>query len=167
MNSSTELPQTEHWKSPRQQVWRRFAKNRLAVTSGVLLLIVLAFVLAYPAVAPYGPDQLSDNQFQPPSRTHWLGTDVHGRDELVRLCCGAQISMLVGAVGASVSLIIGVLWGALAGYSGGHLDGAMMRFVDVLYSLPSGAFPAIIRRARSNRQSLAGLPALDLPKLRR
>lgn len=137
MNSSIELPQTEHWESPRQQVWRRFVKNRLAVTSGALLLVIIAFVLIYPAVAPFSPDQLSDNQFQPPSGTHWLGTDVHGRDELVRLCRGAQISVFVGAIGAAVSLIIGVLWGAVAGYSGGRVDGAMMRFVDILYSLPS------------------------------
>jgi ABC-type dipeptide/oligopeptide/nickel transport system permease subunit len=83
------------------------------------------------------PDQLSDDQFQSPSPKHWFGTDVHGRDLLSRVLYGAQISLLVGAVGAGVSLVIGVLWGALAGYAGGRTDSIMMRVVDVLYSLPS------------------------------
>ena len=105
--------------------------------SSFFLLLVLAFAVIYPLVSHFRPDQLSDAQVQPPSAQHWLGTDGHGRDLLVRLCCGAQISLLVGIVGAGVSLVIGVLWGAIAGYKGGRLDGGMMRFVDVLYSMPS------------------------------
>jgi len=123
--------------SPGQRAWRRFRRNRPAVISAALLGLVLAFALLYPIVSPYRADQLSDAQFQPPTAQHWLGTDLHGRDLLVRLCYGAQISLLVGIVGAGVSLVIGVLWGAIAGYTGGRLDGAMMRFVDILYSLPS------------------------------
>ena len=123
--------------SPGQRAWRRFCRNRLAVVSGCFLLAVIAFVLIFPLVSRFRPDALSDAQFQPPTAQHWLGTDIHGRDLLVRLCCGAQVSLLVGLVGAGVSLVIGVLWGAVAGYQGGRLDGAMMRFVDVLYSMPS------------------------------
>lgn len=123
--------------SPRQRAWRRFCRNRPAVFSGVFLLAVILFAVIYPLVSHYPPDQLSDAQFQPPSAQHFLGTDIHGRDLLVRLCCGAQISLLVGIVGAGVSLLIGVLWGAIAGYQGGRLDGGMMRFVDILYSMPS------------------------------
>ena len=123
--------------SPGQRAWRRFRRNRLAVLSGWLLLLVIAFTWMFPLVSRYRPDQLSNAQFQPPTAEHWLGTDIHGRDLLVRLCCGAQVSLLVGLVGACVSLVIGVLWGAVAGYQGGRLDGAMMRFVDILYSMPS------------------------------
>ncbi|HEU0039280.1 MAG TPA: ABC transporter permease, partial [Verrucomicrobiae bacterium] len=123
--------------SPNQRAWRRFRNNRPAVIGLWFLLLVGLFVLIYPLFAPFRPEQLSDAQFQPPNRQHWLGTDVHGRDLLVRLCHGAQISLMVGLFGASVCLIIGVLWGSLAGYVGGRLDGGMMRVVDILYSMPS------------------------------
>ena len=119
--------------SPARRAWRRFRANRLAAGSAVFLATVLVFVLVGPLLSPFSPEQVSDWQFQPPTRAHWLGTDVHGRDLLVRLCCGAQISLLVGIVGAAISLIIGVLWGAIAGYAGGRVDGTMMRIVDVLF----------------------------------
>jgi peptide/nickel transport system permease protein/oligopeptide transport system permease protein len=87
---------------------------------------------------------LSDAQFEPPSAGHWCGTDVHGRDLLSRLVYGARISWLVGIVGAGVSLVIGVLWGATAGYLGGRWDNLMMRAVDILYSLPSIVFVIVL-----------------------
>jgi oligopeptide transport system permease protein len=130
--------------SPSQRAWRRFRRNRLAVFSAGFLGLVVAFSLLYPAFSAFGPDQLSEAQFQPPSPQHWLGTDGHGRDLLVRLCCGAQVSLLVGVVGAGVSLVIGVLWGAIAGYAGGRTDSAMMRIVDVLYSLPTIIFVIVL-----------------------
>src|SRR5262245_46820419 len=131
--SSMSEPDRTSDASPRRRAWRRFQKNRVAVLSALVLSALLAFALVYPFVSDYRADQLSDAQFQPPGSMHWMGTDVHGRDLLVRLCYGAQISLLVGIVGAVVSLIIGVIWGAVAGYAGGRLDGVMMRFVDVLY----------------------------------
>ena len=79
-----------------------------------------------------------------PGREHWCGTDVHGRDLLSRILFGAQVSLLVGLVGAGVSLVIGVLWGAIAGFAGGRTDSVMMRFVDVLYSLPSIIFVIVL-----------------------
>src|SRR5581483_8522212 len=95
--------------SPGRRAWRRFCRHRIAVASLVFLAIVPGFVFLYPAVSAYRPEQVSDAQFQPPGAAHWLGTDVHGRDMLVRLCHGAQISLLVGLVGAVLSLVIGVL----------------------------------------------------------
>jgi peptide/nickel transport system permease protein/oligopeptide transport system permease protein len=92
----------------------------------------------------FQPDQISDDQFQSPNSRHWFGTDVHGRDLLSRVLYGAQVSLLVGMVGACVSLVIGVLWGAIAGYSGGRTDNVMMRMVDVLYSLPSIIFVIVL-----------------------
>lgn len=123
--------------SPGQRAWRRFRQHRAAVVSAWFLLGVVVFVFLYPLVARYGPNQLSETQFAPPNAEHWLGTDVHGRDVLVRLCYGAQISLLVGGVGAGICLVIGVIWGAVAGYVGGRVDSFMMRTVDILYCMPS------------------------------
>jgi oligopeptide transport system permease protein len=145
--------------SPNQRAWRRFKRNRVAFLSLCSLSWVILVVSAWPVLlklfslsGPAGsvvalrlqPNQLSDDQFQSPSQKHWFGTDVHGRDLLSRVLYGAQISLLVGAVGAGVSLVIGVLWGALAGYAGGRTDGIMMRVVDVLYSLPSIIFVIVL-----------------------
>ncbi len=105
--------------------------------SAWFLLFVIGFVFLYPLGSRFGPNELSDAQFTPPNATHWMGTDVHGRDLLVRLCYGAQISLLVGVVGAGICLVIGVVWGAVAGYLGGRIDSFMMRTVDVLYCVPS------------------------------
>jgi len=142
--------------SPNQRAWRRFRRNRGAMVSIVILIGLVSIILIWPifsrpAVArflPRGltaePDAITDAQFAPPDAQHWFGTDVHGRDLLSRVCYGARISLLVGLVGAVVSLVIGVLWGAVAGYTGGRLDGFMMRFVDVLYSLPSIIFVIVL-----------------------
>ncbi len=131
-------------ESPGARAWRRFRRNRPAVLSAWILITVVLFVLIWPLFSSYEPDSLSDAQFQPPGAHHWFGTDVHGRDLLVRVCYGAQISLMVGIVGAGVSLIIGVLWGAVAGYTGGRIDSVMMRFVDILYSLPSIIFVIVL-----------------------
>ena len=130
-------PETEHTSMSEPDLrssWRRFRRNRIAMTSAWFLFLLVAIVLAWPialkiasGVGPQGkafaeahqPEQLSDAQFQRPNLQHWLGTDVHGRDLLSRVLFGAQISLLVGIVGAVVSLVIGVIWGAVAGYAGG------------------------------------------------
>jgi len=130
--------------SPNQRAWQRFRRNRPARFSAWFLAAVVLLVLSWPLVSPHDPNALSDNQFQPPSARHWFGTDVHGRDLFSRVLFGAQISLLVGIVGAGVSLVIGVLWGSIAGYVGGRTDNAMMRFVDILYSLPSIIFVIVL-----------------------
>lgn len=136
-----------------QLAWRRFRANRPAIVSAWFLAILLLVVIAWPVFlkisgAPFArlhnPDQLSDAQFSAPSLQHWFGTDLHGRDLLSRVLFGAQVSLLVGAVGALVSLVIGVLWGAVAGYLGGRVDSFLMRIVDVLYSLPSIIFVMVL-----------------------
>lgn len=142
--------------SPNQRAWIRLRRDRLATGSASYLALVLLLVLVWPLfqspqVASYlprgmtwSPMTLTDDQFSPPSGEHWFGTDVHGRDLLSRLLYGARISLLVGVVGAMVSLVIGVLWGAIAGYAGGRWDNALMRIVDVLYSLPSIIFVIVL-----------------------
>jgi len=108
-------------------------KMRLILLS--LTLIVLASILG-PWLSPYSLSEVSSARLAPPSFSHWLGTDLHGRDLLTRLLYGGRISLLVGLVGATVSLLVGVTYGLASGYLGGRTDNAMMRFVDILYALP-------------------------------
>jgi len=145
--------QPQQYFSPGQRAWRRFQKNRAAVLSTWYLVLLLAVIVAWPVLLKisgaafaqlHNPDQLSDAQFTPPSAQHWFGTDLHGRDLFSRVLFGAQISLLVGVGGAGVSLVIGVLWGAIAGYVGGRVDAILMRIVDVLYSLPSIIFVIVL-----------------------
>src|SRR5438552_7330710 len=142
--------------SPKQRAWRRFRRNRLATGSALFLFAIGLVVLTWPMFGKPGiaahvpramtwsPNALSEEQFQAPSGEHWFGTDVHGRDLQSRVFYGARISLLVGVSGAAISLVIGVLWGAIAGYLGGRWDSAMMRLVDVLYSLPSIVFVIVL-----------------------
>jgi peptide/nickel transport system permease protein/oligopeptide transport system permease protein len=144
---------------PNQQAWKRFKSNRPAVYGLRVLLILSLAVLAWPVAIKVAarlgpsaaslaqrlqPDWVSNDQFQPPTAVHLLGTDVHGRDLLSRVLYGAQVSFLVGLVGGAISLVIGVLWGALAGYVGGRVDAVLMRLVDILYSLPSIIFVIVL-----------------------
>src|SRR5437899_8521271 len=112
--------------------------------STLFLILFLGFIFGWPFISKTAPDVLSNDQFKPPSFHHWCGTDIHGRDVFARIIYGARISLMVGAVGALVSLIIGVSWGAIAGYIGGRIDDWMMRAVDVLYSLPSIIFVIVL-----------------------
>src|SRR5437764_1325298 len=142
--------------SPNQRAWRRLRRNRLTLASGLFLVAFALLILVWPlfelpGIAPHlfkamtwSPTTLSDAQFQPPDAGHWFGTDVHGRDLLSRVFYGARVSLLIGAVGAAVSLVIGVFWGAIAGYAGGRADSALMRVVDVLYSLPNIIFVIVL-----------------------
>jgi len=130
--------------TPNQRAWMRFRRNKPAVISLCLLVALILLVVLWPWVAPYSWETISDAQFQPPSAKHWFGTDVHGRDLLTRVIFGARVSLLVGVVGAGVAFVIGVAWGAVSGYVGGRIDGMMMRFVDVLYSLPSIIFVIVL-----------------------
>src|SRR5947207_13102841 len=123
--------------SPNQKAWAAFNRNRPALVSLCFLLGLTLIVLIWPKIAPYPSDKVTEEQFRAPSSSHWFGTDIHGRDLFTRVFFGARVSLLVGIVGAGVALVIGVSWGSIAGYVGGKWDSFMMRFVDILYSLPS------------------------------
>jgi oligopeptide transport system permease protein len=127
-----------------QRTWGRFKRNRPALVSLLFLATLLMTIVLWPLVIRTNPNAISDAQFQPPTAQHWCGTDVHGRDLSARIVYGARISLLVGAVGALVSLVIGVSWGAVAGYVGGRIDNSLMRVVDILYSLPSIIFVIVL-----------------------
>jgi len=118
--------------------WKRLRRNRAAVLSGLFLL----WMCLTAVTAPWLPG-LQDPTHQdlalgatPSSAGHWFGTDELGRDTFARVIYGGRISLLVGLVGTLVSLLIGISYGAVAGYRGGRTDEIMMRAVDVLYSLP-------------------------------
>lgn len=115
---------------------RRLAHNPAAWVSVAILLIAVLACVAGPWFLPASLGEPGPNQYAPPSWEHPFGTDLNGRDQLFRVLTGGRISLLVGACGALVSLFIGTAWGLVAGYAGGAADAAMMRFVDVLYSVP-------------------------------
>ena len=117
----------------------RLLKNKAAVVSGIIMAVILLLVIAGPFLLPWEGDFTDwDNTSTPPSfeTGHWFGTDAVGRDILVRTLEGGRISLLVGLVATLVSLVIGVAYGAVAGYYGGVTDRIMMRIVDVIYALP-------------------------------
>ena len=117
--------------------WLRLKKNRAAVTGGVVLVIMVVLAILTPWIAPYGYEaQNLDLGATPPSAAHWLGTDIFGRDLLTQILYGGRISLAVGFIATAVALVIGVTWGAVAGYVGSRIDSIMMRFVDILYALP-------------------------------
>lgn len=117
--------------------WHRLSQNRLAVFGGGVLLLLGLVSVVGPWIAPYNyNDQVLANAFAPPGFAHWLGTDELGRDLLVRVMIGARISLGVGLCAMLVALLIGVTYGAIAGYAGGKLDSTMMRLADIINSLP-------------------------------
>jgi oligopeptide transport system permease protein len=118
--------------------WARLRRNRVAVAAGAFLIVMSVFATLAPWL-PGLPDPTVQDLAKgasPPSLAHVFGTDELGRDLLARVLHGGRISLLVGLVGTLVSLLIGVTWGAVAGYVGGRTDDLMMRVVDVLYALP-------------------------------
>ncbi|MBF0804503.1 MULTISPECIES: oligopeptide ABC transporter permease OppC [Neisseria] len=122
-----------------QDAWRRFRRNRAALCGSLVLLAVCIFVLAAPALAPFGYDHTDWGFMQtPPSleSRHYFGTDSLGRDLLARVAVGGRISLTVGAAGALVAVVIGVAYGAVAGFFGGKTDALMMRFLEILNAFP-------------------------------
>lgn len=123
---------------------RRFRKNRLAVLGAGMLAVLFAVSFLAPMLAPQAPDTLIlGDRLKPPGfintetgMTYWMGTDGYGRDILSRLLYGAQISLRIGFISVGISLTLGTLVGALAGYYGGLVDNVLMRLVDILLCIP-------------------------------
>lgn len=136
-----QLHNVEKGTSLTQDAFLRLRKNKMAMTGFFILLFIIAISLLTPWIAPYSyEEQNLDLGASPPSAAHWLGTDVLGRDQLTRIMYGSRISLMVGFIATAVALTIGVLWGAIAGFIGGHVDAVMMRIVDTLYALPFTIF---------------------------
>ena len=118
---------------------RRLLANRAALMSLVLLAVIALLALLAPWISPHPFDKVYwDRVLSPPDvgAGFFFGTDANGRDLFARTLHGGRVSLMVGIVATLVSIVIGVTWGAVAGYLGGRVDMVMMRIVDVLYSLP-------------------------------
>ncbi len=128
-----------------RDAWQRLRKNKMAVGGGITLLLFIVVALLTPWLAPYSYEaQNLDLGASPPSAAHWLGTDVFGRDVLTQVMYGGRVSLAVGFIATAVALLIGVTWGAIAGYVGGRVDAVMMRIVDILYALPFMIFIVLL-----------------------
>ena len=118
---------------------RRLLANKAAMAGFIVLGLLTLIAIVGPFVWPHKFDtQYQDQLSIGPTlqNMHWLGTDIYGRDMVARVITGLQISLAVGLIATFVSLVIGVAWGAIAGFAGGRVDQFMMRIVDVLYAVP-------------------------------
>lgn len=128
-----------------RDAWHRMRRNRLALVSLFIFVAITLFCVVGPFLSPWDSEQQDLlGGAQGPSAAHWFGTDTLGRDLMVRTMEGGRISLLVGLVATSVALLIGIVYGATAGYVGGRTDAVMMRFVDILYALPFTIFVILL-----------------------
>lgn len=127
------------------RAWGRLARNKMALGGLFFLIVMASLCFLAPLIAPY-PFEETNLQLgpTPPSAEHWLGTDMLGRDLLSRLLYGGRISFAVGLLATAVAMSIGVIYGMISGYAGGLLDRAMMRFVEIVYSLPFVIFVILL-----------------------
>jgi oligopeptide transport system permease protein len=141
---SDETAAVGFWKASAKRLWA----NKIAIAAiGVVLALVL-FAVFGPMLSPYSYDQqLRGSENLPPSPSHPFGTDVLGRDLLVRCMIGARISLTVGVVSAIIVLVVGSVYGAVSGLCGGRVDAILMRLVDVVYSVPEILLIVLIKLA--------------------
>lgn len=126
-------PSLSYWND----AWYRLKKNKLAMTGLFFLVLLNVMAIFGPLISPYSvKSMVLADQFQPPSLSHWFGTDSLGRDVFTRTWYGARISLFVGMMAALIDFFIGIIYGGIAGYKGGRTDSVMMRIIEVLYGLP-------------------------------
>jgi oligopeptide transport system permease protein len=144
--------------SPLARAARRFAANRAALVCAALVAAIAVVVALGPPIAgAFGLDATTQDALlgpTPPSLAHPLGTDLLGRDLLVRTLEGGRVALRVGLLAALVAVALGVAWGGTAGLAGGRTDEAMMRVVDILYSLPQLVFVIVVMAVVSSRSEL-------------
>ena len=140
-----EVEDLEEGSSLWKDAWHRLVKNRLAVAGLIIFVGITVFCFLGPILSPYTYEE-QDLAYgaRSSSSTHWLGTDSLGRDQLTRIMHGGRVSLGVGFLATSVSLLIGVLYGAVSGYKGGKTDAFMMRLVEILYALPFTIFVILL-----------------------
>lgn len=124
-----------------RSLWRsafaRLFRNKAAVGAMIILLLIVIAAIFAPMLRPFSIKEVFWDAFsQAPNSKHWFGTDSNGRDLFVRTMYGVRVSLAVALCATSVSLVIGVSYGAISGYLGGRIDNLMMRIVDVLYAMP-------------------------------
>ena len=127
-------PSISYW----QNAYMKMKADKLAVVGIIFIIFMILVAIFVPILSPYTYDGQDYNAiYQSPCAEHPLGTDMFGRDLLVRVAYGARISLTIGIVTALVSLVVGVLFGGISGFFGGKVDMLMMRFVDVFSAVPS------------------------------
>ena len=143
--------------SPRQMAFRRFVSHKAAVVSCIIIGILALFVILAPFTARYGVNQsvqAPPNSFLSPRSNAWLGTDDIGRDLYSRLIYGVRVSLLIGLASALISVTLGALVGAVAGFRGGKFDDILMRVTDLFLAFPFLVTLLVVRNV------LGGLPWL-------
>lgn len=126
-------PSMTYW----QDAWRRLKKNKLAISALIIILLLLIMAVIGPILQPYSfSDQSFKETNKVPSLQHWFGTDDLGRDIFVRVWYGARYSLFIAFMAALIDLVIGVIYGGIAGFKGGRTDNVMMRIVEVFYGIP-------------------------------
>lgn len=135
-NTNTSNKKRSQWV----EVWRRLKRNKMAVLGLVILIVLVLLALFADVIANYDNVVIKQNlahRLQGPSAAHWLGTDEFGRDIFARLIHGTRVSLQVGIVAVGISIVIGGILGAVAGYYGGKLDNIIMRIMDIFLAVPS------------------------------
>jgi len=121
-----------------REIRRRFAKNRGALFGLGFIILLVVCALIPSVIAPYGfDDQLLSRRFQPPSGAHFFGTDEYGRDIFSRVIYGCRISLTLGLVSVTISCVLGIILGCIAGYYGRIIDNVLMRIIDIMLSIPN------------------------------
>ena len=151
--------------TPHPTPWLRLMRRGGAVRVSMIVIALVALAAIFgPELLPASAREVSAVQFAPPSWAHPFGTDLHGQDLLYRVLSGARVSLAVGVAGALIAFFIGTAYGLVSGYAGGRVDGAMMRFVEILYAVPRLIILLIAINAFDSRMKdwLAGLGAPGL-----
>jgi peptide/nickel transport system permease protein len=131
------MPRVRAYRGPWRSAWARFLRHRLAVVGTVIVLGISLAAIFAPFLTPYDPDRSRlQSIFEPPSLGHPMGTDDLGRDQLTRVLYGGRVSIAIGLLSMLLSVSLGTLIGALAGYYGGALDNVLMRLTDLVISFP-------------------------------
>ncbi len=134
-------------RSLTQDAIRRLVGNKAALVSIFVLAAIVLLAFVGPYLLPWAYDKIDWSGIRKPpdfAKGHYFGTDQNGRDMLARTLQGTQMSLVVAAVATGVSVVIGIIYGAIAGYFGGRVDAVMMRFVDIMYALPYILFVIIL-----------------------
>ena len=128
-----------------RDAWDRFKKNKLALFGLIFLTVLILCAIFVPIFSPYNfESQDMANRNALPSLQHFFGTDKLGRDIFVRIMYGARISLSIGFATAAINLVIGIVYGGIAGYVGGKVDMVMMRIIDVIYAVPTLLYVVLI-----------------------
>lgn len=140
MSTKENTKQTNKKRSQWREVWRMLKKNKMALLGLGILVILVLLALFADVIADYDTVVIKQNlanRLKGPSAEHWLGTDEFGRDIFARLIHGARVSLKVGIIAVGISIILGGILGALAGFYGGRIDNIIMRIMDVFLAVPS------------------------------